>query len=71
MRQNKKSIKRYMDKISEKGIETNKSTWKLIKPFKTNKGMFASNDITLIVGKNIIKDEYEISQAFNKHHTKG
>ena len=57
-----------MDKISEKGIETNKSTWKLIKPFK---GMFASNDITLIVGKNIIKDEYEISQAFNKHHTRG
>ena len=46
----RKSIKRYMDKVSEKGMETNKSFWNLIKPFMTNKGMVASNDITLIEG---------------------
>ena len=28
----------------------------------TNKGVIASNDITLIEGKNVITDEYEISQ---------
>ena len=28
--------------------------------------MIASNDITLIEGKNIITDEYEISQTFSK-----
>ena len=57
-----------MDKISEKGIETNKSFWNFIKPFMTNKGMIASNDITLIEGKNVITDEYEISRTFNKHY---
>ena len=39
-----------MDKVSEKGMETNKSFWNLIKSFMTNKGMVASNDITLIEG---------------------
>ena len=57
-----------MDKISEEGIETNKSFWNFIKPFMTNKGMIASNDITLIEGKNVITDEYDISQTFNKHY---
>ena len=33
----------------------------------TNKGMVASNDIT-IEGENVITDEYEISQTFNKHY---
>ena len=64
----RKSIKRYMDKVSEKGMETNKSFWNFIKPFMTNKGMVASNDITLIEGKNVIKNEYEISQTLNKHY---
>ena len=54
-----------MDKVSEKGIETNKN---FIKPFMTNKGMVAGNDINLIDGKNVITDEYELSQKFNKHH---
>ena len=30
------------------------------------KGMIASNDITLIEGKNVIADGYEFSQTFNK-----
>ena len=29
--------------------------------------MIDSNDTTLIEGKNVITDEYEISQTFNKH----
>ena len=31
-----------------------------------NKAKIASNDITLIDGKNVITDEYEISQTFNR-----
>ena len=34
-----------------------------------NKGMIASNDITLIEGKNVITNDYEISQTLNKHQT--
>ena len=43
-----------MDKVSEKGIETNKSFWNFVEPFMTNKVMVASNYITLIEGKNVI-----------------
>ena len=57
-----------MGKISEKGMETNKSFWNFIKPFMANKSMIASNDITLIEGKNVITDEYEISQTFSKRY---
>ena len=64
----RKSIKRYMDKISEKGVETNKSYWNFIKSSMINKAMIASKDITLIGVKNVITDEYEISQTFNKHY---
>ena len=59
------SIKRYMDEISEKGIKTNKSFWNFIEPSTTDKGMIASNDITLTDRKIVITDEYEISQTFN------
>ena len=64
----RKSIKRCMDKTSEKGIETNKSFQNFVKPFMTNKGMIASNDITLTEGKNVVTDKCEISQTFNKHY---
>ena len=57
-----------MDKVSEKGTETNKSFWNVIKPFMTNKCMIDNNDIILIEGENVITDEYEISQTFNKHY---
>ena len=62
-----------MDKVSEKVIESNKSFWNfinllLINSFMTNKGMVASNDITLIEGKNVITEEYEISQTYCKHY---
>ena len=57
-----------MDKVSEKVIESNKSVWNFIKPFMTNKGMVASKDITLIEGKNVITEEYEISQTYCKHY---
>ena len=63
-----KSIKRYVDKILEKYIETNKFFWNFIKPFMTNKGMIASMDKSLIDGKIVIIDNYEISKTFNKHY---
>ena len=64
----RKSIKRYVDKILEKYIETNKFFWNFIKPFMTNKGMIASMDKSLIDGKIVMIDNYEISKTFNKHY---
>ena len=42
----RKIIKRYINKVSRKVIETNKSFWNFIKPFMTNKGVVASNDMS-------------------------
>ena len=61
----RKNIKKYMDKVSEKGIKTNKIFWNFIKAFMTNKTMIANIDITLIEGKNVITDEYEILQTLS------
>ena len=44
----KQSLKKHLKNITEKGINTNKSFWKFIKPFLTNKGFTGSNDITLV-----------------------
>ena len=30
--------------------------------------MIASNDAPLNEGENVVRDEYELSQAFNKHY---
>ena len=54
-----------MDKISEKVTETNKSFWNFVKPFMTNKGMVASNDLILIDGKNVIAGDNQ----FYRHLT--
>ena len=48
-------------KLTDKGLETNKSFWKFIKPFLTN------CDITIVDGKKIISDDFELAKTFNNH----
>ena len=70
MRQNKKEKcdeiygKKFQEKVSKLtkvfGILSNLS-WQ-------NKGTITRNDITLVEGKNVITDVYEISQTFNNKH---
>ena len=54
-----------MEKVFEKGIETNMGFWKFIKPFLTNEGTISGNDIALNNDKNMIRNEYEIANTFN------
>ena len=49
----RKSWKKHLKSITEKGINTSKCFWKFIKPFPTNKDFIGSNDITL-VKKNVV-----------------
>ena len=44
----RKSLKKHLKSITEKGINNNKSFWKFIKLFYTNKGSIGSTDITLV-----------------------
>ena len=44
----RKSITNYLNKFSDKGLETNKSFWKFSNPFLINKGTLADCDITIV-----------------------
>ena len=57
-----------MKSITEKGISTNKSFWKFIKPFLTNKSFIGSNDITLVENNVVKNDEKILASTFNKHY---
>ena len=61
----RKSITNYLNKFTDKGLETNKSFWKFIKPFLTNKGTLTDFDITTVDGKKIISDDFELAKTFN------
>ena len=44
----RKSITNYLNKFSDKGLETNKSFWKFSNPFLINKGTLTDCDITIV-----------------------
>ena len=64
----RKCMKNYLKKLTEKGLKTNKSFWKFMKPFLTNKGLTGNNDITLIHQNKIISDEKQLSKLFNSYY---
>ena len=64
----KKSLKKHLKSITEKGINNNKSFWKFVKPFLKNKGFIGSNDITLVENDVVTTDEKTLARTFNKHY---
>ena len=67
-----KSIANYLNKFTDKGftdkgLETSKCFWKFIKPSLTNKGTLTDCDITIVDGKKIISDDFELAKTFNNH----
>ena len=59
----RKSITNYLNRFTDKGLETNKSFWKFIKPFMTNKGTLTDCDITTVDGKKMISDDFELAKT--------
>ena len=64
----RKCMKNYLKKLMEKGLTTNKSFWKFMKPFHTNKGFIGNNDIKLIHKSKIISDEKQLTKLFNSYY---
>ena len=64
----RKSITNYLNKFTDKGLEANKLFWKFIKPFLTNKSTLTDCDITIVDGKKIISDDFELAKTFNNHY---
>ena len=63
----RKSLKMHLKSIKDKGISNNKSFWKFIESFLTNKGFIVSNDITLVENDGVKTDEKTLPDTFNKH----
>ena len=63
-----RSMKLYLNNLAVNGIVTNKSFWKFIKPFLKNKSCHAQNDILLIQNNEIITEEKDLAETFNKHY---
>ena len=61
-------LNKFSGKVLGKGLETTKSFWKFIKPFLTNKGTLTDCDITIVDGKKIIWDDFELAKTFNNHY---
>ena len=65
----KKSIKLYLSKLAADCTVTNKSFWEFIKAFLKNKTCHAQNDM-LIRNDEIITEEKDLAETFNKHYIK-
>ena len=61
-----KKYNKLLKQLSDKVLETNKSFWKFIKPFLTNKGALTDCDITTVDGKKIISDGFEVAKNFQQ-----
>ena len=61
----RKSKKQYFSNVNVSGVTDNKSFWKSVKPYFSNKGS-RSNKITLIENDAIITNDRVISKTMNK-----
>ena len=61
-------MKNCLKKLPEKGLTSNKSFWKFMKPFLTNKGSIGNNDITLTHQNKITSDEKQLTKLFNSYY---
>ena len=58
----------YLNKLVDDGTATNKHFWKLIKPFLKNKSFHPQNDVMLIQNDEIISEEKDLAETFDKHY---
>ena len=56
------------NKLAADGTVTNKSFWKFIKPFLKNKCCHAQYDIMLFQNDEIITEEKDLAETFNKQY---
>ena len=64
----KKAIKQHFKKATETGPVSNRDFWNLVKPFLSNKGGLAGNDISLVKNDKIVTEDRELAEIFNDHN---
>ena len=61
----KKKIKEHFKSIKRHGIMTNRKFWATIRPFLTNKGMIACNEISLKQRDDLTYNEGKVAECLN------
>ena len=61
-------MKNCLKKLMHKSLKTNKSIWKFIKTFLTNKGFIGNNELTIIYKNKIISGEKQLTKLFNSYY---
>ena len=64
----KKSIRNYFNKIANRNIVTNRTFWKIIKPFLSNKGHLENVDIMLNDNNKIVCNDHKLVEVFNEDY---
>ena len=64
----KKAIKQHFKKATAKDLISNHEFWNLVKPFLSNKGGLAGDDISLVHNNQIVTDDYQLTEIFNNHY---
>ena len=62
------NIQLHFKKATETGLVSNRAFWNLVKPFLSNKGGLARNDISLIKNDTIVTEDRELAEIFNDHY---
>ena len=62
----KREKRKYFNNLNLKDITDNKTFWKTVKPFLSNKGDF-HKQITLIEGENVISGDKEVAEKLGKY----
>ena len=64
----KKNIRNYFNKIINENIVSNRTFWKIIKPFLSNKDHLENVDIMHNHNNKIICNDHELVKVFNEHY---
>ena len=60
--------KTYIENITKSGVMPNKTFWRTVRSFLTNKGILIDNEISLIHNDKTIRDEKEVAETLNQAH---
>ena len=63
-----KAIKQHFKKTAEAGIVSNRAFWNLVKPFLSDIGGIAGNDISLVKNNRIVTENKELVEIFGDHY---
>ena len=58
----------FFQDVTKKGLVTNKSFWKFVRPFLTNKNYHEQSDIMLIYNAKVIVAEHDLIKTFNDYN---